>query len=238
MEEMLKTQVGGQQKDVLINIDCMEYMKSLPDNSIDLTLTDIPYDGVNNAREGGGIRVIKKGAADIKTFEIKQFLDDVYRITKGSIIVFCGNGQVSEIYNYFIEKKDLTVRQIIWEKTNPSPMNGQLIYLSGIENAIWARKPHATFNAFCKNTVFRFPTGSSEIHPTEKNHDLLAALINDNSNVGDLIFDPCSGSGSTLLMARRLGRHFIGCELDKNFYEKAKKRLDAETAQTNIFDFI
>lgn len=225
-------------RDKLYHIDCMEYMKEMPDNSVDFTLTDIPYDGVNNAREGGGIRVIKKGDADTITFDLDTFLQELYRITKGAIVVFCGNNQVSQVYKYYVDKQDLTVRQLIWEKTNPSPMNGQLIYLSGIENAVWARKRNATFNAFCKNTVFRFPTGSSELHPTEKNHELLADLINDNTNVGDLIFDPCAGSGSTLVVSRQLGRHFIGCELNGEYYQKAKKRLDAEVAQATIFDFL
>ena len=226
------------QKDILLNIDCMEFMRGLQDDCIDLTLTDIPYAEINDIGDGGGLRQIKKGKADEATFDLPQFLEEVLRVTKGSIIIFCARGQLSVISNFFINKPDLTVRQLVWEKTNPSPMNGHLIYLSGIENAIWVRKPKATFNSFCKNTVFRFPSGSSEFHPTEKNHDLLAELINDNSNTGDLIFDPCAGSGSTLLMARKLGRHFIGCELDENYYFKAKKRLYAEVAQTTIFDFM
>ena len=219
------------------NIDCMIAMKDIPDNSFDLTLTDIPYDGVNSARTGGGIRVLDKGAADVITFDLDAFLEEIYRVTKGTIIIFCGIGQVSPIWNYF-KGTDASVRQLIWEKANPSPINGEKLYLSGIENAIYARKPNAVFNAFCKNTVFRYPTGSSEIHPTEKNHRLLEELINDNSNVGDVVFDPCAGSASTLLVANEIGRKFIGFELDPLFYEKAKRRLDDETAQMNIFDFI
>lgn len=76
------------------------------------------------------------------------------------------------------------------------------------------------------------------MHPTEKNHELLADLIKDNTNEKDLILDTCCGSGSTLLMAHKLNRNFIGFELDKDFYELAKKRLDTEMAQMNIFDFI
>lgn len=216
------------------NMDCMQGMKNIDDNSITLTLTDIPYDGVNKIKQGT-LRDINKGEADVITFELKPFLEELYRITKGTLIIFCGQGQISEIFNFFLDKKG-TVRQLIWEKTNPSPMNGELIYLSGIENAIWVRKPNATFNGFCKNTVFRFPIGSSEIHPTEKNHDLLAELINDNSNVGDVVFDACAGSGSTLLVAHNMGRKYIGFELSKEYYAKAKQRLEQETAQMNIWD--
>ena len=230
------------EKDIFLNTDCISYMRGVPKDSIDFTLTDIPYDEVNRVNEAG-LRQLKKGNADEITFNLNEFLSEVYRITKGTIIIFCGRGQVSDISNYFLDlqfnhNQKITVRQLIWKKTNPSPINGQFNYLSGCENAIWVRKSGATFDAFCKSNVFEFPIGGSDIHPTEKNHDLLAELINDNSNVGDLIFDPCSGSGSTLLMARKLGRHFIGCELDKGFYEKAKHRLDAEVAQATIFDFM
>lgn len=222
------------------NCDCMSIygMCGMKDNSVDLTLTDIPYSEVNSAREGGGIRKIKKDKADESTFNLNEFLSEVYRVTRNAIIIFCARGQVSPIQDFFTEKDDLTVRQLIWEKTNPSPMNGDKIYLSGIENAIWARKRNAPFNAFCKNTVFRYPNGSSEFHPTEKNHDLLAELISDNSNVGDLVFDPCSGSASTLIVARNMGRRYLGFELDAEYYKKAKSRLDDEAAQMNIYDFL
>lgn len=219
-------------------MDCIKGMAQMQDNSVDLTLTDIPYAEVNNAREGGGIRVIKKGKADTETFDLYRFMQEVYRVTKGTIIIFCARGQMSAIHNYYIDYPDITVRQLIWEKTNPSPMNGKLIYLSGIENAIWAKKRKATFNAFCKNTVFRFPSGSSEIHPTEKNHELLADLIEDNSNVGDIVFDPCCGSASTLVVARKMGRKYIGFELNESFYKISKERLEKEENQMNLYDLI
>jgi len=139
------------------NQDCIQGMKQMPDDSVDLTLTDIPYDGVNNAREGGGIRVIKKGDADILTFDLDIFLQEVYRVTKGTIIIFCGQNQVSPIYSALINYARSTVRQLIWEKTNPSPMNGQLIYLSGIENAIWCKKSggYLTHSVKTRFSVFR-----------------------------------------------------------------------------------
>lgn len=220
------------------NMDCMEGMKQMPDNSVDLTLTDIPYAEVNKSRDGGGIRKIKKDDADILTFELHEFLDEIYRVTQGTMIIFCARGQISEINNHFMDDENVTVRQLIWEKTNPSPMNGQLIYLSGIENAIWVKKRKAVFNGFCKNTVFRHPSGTSDIHPTEKNHELLAELISDNSNIGQIVFDPCGGSGSTLLVAHKMGRKILGFELNEKYYQLAKKRLDAEMAQINLFDFV
>lgn len=212
---------------MLFNMDCMNLMKNmLSTEKVNLTLTDIPYDMVN--RKDNGLRNLNKGNADIITFDIHKFMEYVYDITDGTIIIFCGVNQISEIYNFFAEKqkdKKGTVRQLIWRKTNPSPMNGQYIYLSGIENAIWFKKKNSTFNAHCKNTVFDYPCGRSKLHPTEKNHDLIKELITDNSNEKDIIFDPCCGSGSHCLCAKELNRRYIGCELDKNYFNIAKNRF-------------
>ena len=107
-------------------------------------------------------------------------------------------------------------------------MNGEYIYLSGIENAIWFKKKGSVFNARCKNTVFDFPCGRSKLHPTEKNHKLLEELILDNSNERQVVFDPCSGSGSHLYVARNLNRLFVGCELSKEYFDINKERLQQQ----------
>ena len=201
-------------------------MREMDDNSVNLTLTDIPYGEVN--RNSNGLRILDKEEADVMEFELQDFLTEVYRVTKGTIIIFCGQHQISEIKNFFQEKQNSrngTVRQLIWEKTNPSPMNGQYIYLSGIENAIWFKKRRGTFNANCKNTVFKYPCGRSKLHPTEKNHELLRDLILDNSNENDIVFDPCSGSGAHLLIAKDNKRQYLGVELNKEYFNIANKRL-------------
>lgn len=207
----------------LINCDCIPFMRSLPDQCVDFILTDIPYNGVN--RDGNGLRNLDKGKADIATFTFDDFLPLVYRIIRSSLVIFCAADQLSEIFCFFKARQG-TVRTLVWEKTNPMPMNAKAIYLSGIEHAVWFKKRGGVFNAFCKNTVFRHPQGSSKMHPTEKNHALLKELIEDNTTPGDLVFDPCAGSGSTLLVAKQLGRRYFGCELDRIFWEKANERLN------------
>ena len=174
------------------------------------------------------MRKLDKENADIVIFDLLNFLNEVYRVTKGTIIIFCGKEQISDIYKFFATKQNNgegTVRQIIYEKSNPSPMNGQYVYLSGIENAVWFKKRGAAFNARCKNTVFKYPCGRSKLHPTEKNHELIRELILDNSNAGDIVFDPCAGSGAHCLVAKEENRHFVGIEIDKNFFDIAEKRI-------------
>ena len=213
---------------MIFNADCMEVMSSIKQGGVfDVTLTDIPYDMVNRA--DNGLRNLDKSHADILTFNLGNFLNEIYRLTKGTIIIFCGNEQYSTIYDYFSTKsaqKEGTTRQIIWHKTNPSPMNGQYIYLSATENAVWFKKRGATFNAHCKHNVFEFPTGRSKIHPTEKNHELIKDLILDNSNEGDIIFDPCAGSLSHCLVAKENGRRYVGCELNKEYFDSGIERLN------------
>ena len=211
----------------LLQGDCMKLMNNIPNESVDLVLTDIPYNKVN--RKDNGLRKLDKENADVLTFDLISFLEQLYDKAKSTIIIFCGKEQVSIIHSFFNNKQKKgkgTVRQLIWEKSNPSPMNGQHIYLSGVENAIWFKKRGGTFNAHCKNTVFKYPIGRSKLHPTEKNHLLLQELILDNSNENDLILDPCMGSGSTGVVALQNNRNFLGIELNQNYFEIAKNRLE------------
>lgn len=80
-------------------------------------------------RKDNGLRKLDKEKADILTFDIQTFLNELYRVTSGTIIIFCGMNQLSEIFNYFnnyAKKGKGTVRQLVWRKTNPSPMNGDI----------------------------------------------------------------------------------------------------------------
>lgn len=224
MLTLIKEELKNSNNHLLINDDCMNVFPFMQDNQVDFTLTDIPYNVVN--RDSNGLRNLNKDNADILTFDLQEFLEQVYRVTKNSIVIFCSKEQFSFIYEFFAKQKG-TVRPIIWEKTNPSPMNGQYVYLSGVEFAVWFKKKGAkVFNAHCKNTVFKYPNGTSKLHPTEKNHKLLRDLILDNTNENDIVFDPCMGSGSHLLVAKKLGRIGIGIELDENYFNIAKERIE------------
>ena len=213
----------------IYNTDCIEFMKKMTKGSVNCVLTDIPYGEVSRANNGlSQMKNSDKGAADATTFDLDEFLPLVDKVASDNIIIFCGKGQFSTIYNYFAAKSEGTVRQLIWKKTNPVPSNGKYVYLSGIEDAVWFRKPKGTYNGYCKNTVFEYPIQSKQIHPTEKNHKLFEELILDNSNEGQIIFDPCMGSAVSGLMALKNGRNFIGCELNEEFFNIAKERLIKE----------
>ena len=220
--------------------NCFDLLPSIPDNYFDMTLTDIPYGRVNH--KSNGLRKIDKGKANTINFDLSDFTKHISRVTKSTVIIFCGKEQLSSIYHFFdgLQRKNVgTTRQLVWVKTNPIPMNGKHVYLSGIENAVWFKKRNGTFNAFCQNTYFeyedskdkdvdivcRYPNGTSKRHPTEKNHKLLKSLIEQNSNENDVIFDPCCGSGSHLSVAKAMARRYYGIEVDKEYYEIAKNSV-------------
>jgi len=207
----------------LILGDCLEKMKEIENGSVDMVLADIPYNEVN--RKSGGLRNLDKGIADLKTFSLCDILPEVDRVCSGSVYIFCGIEQVSEIRSYFDTKK-YTTRLCIWEKTNPSPMNGQHTWLSGVECFVFAKKSGATFNEHCKNSVFRYPTARRTFHPTPKPVVLLERLISASSHENDTVLDFVMGGGTTGVAAKNLNRNFIGIELDEGYFNIAKDRIE------------
>jgi DNA modification methylase len=227
MVEML----GGLMLDRIYQMDCLEGMKLIPDNSVDLILTDIPYgnvsrNGAERAKYAGQLRSFDKGVADIETFNLIDFLDACYRVMRGSVYIFCGIEQLSTIFSYFDSKADLMVRQAVWRKTNPSPVNGQHMWLHAIENCVFAKKRKTTFNQHCKHNVWDYSIERQKLHPTQKPLKLFQYLIESSSNAGDVVLDPCMGSGTTAIACVNTNRHFIGFETEPKYIEIANKRLE------------
>lgn len=199
---------------------------------VDTSIVDIPYgnvskNGAERAKYTGQLRKIDKGKADIITFDEIEFCEKLSKVTNNSIYIFCGINQIATIYNYFKEdrKKDFMARLCVWHKTNPSPANGQHMFLSATEFIVFAKRRKTLFNGHCEHNVFNFPAGKSKLHPTEKPQEILKYLIEMSSNEGDLIFDCCFGSGSTGVASIELDRKFLGVELSKEYCEIAKNRF-------------
>lgn len=210
------------EKNTIINGDCLQTMEMMPKDSIDLLLTDIPYGGVNRA--SNGLRNLDKKDADIFTMDMQNLIREMVRVTKGSGYIFCGWEQLSEIVS-IIRELGISNRVIVWKKTNPSPMNGQSIWLSGIELAVYFKKKNATYNQHCKNCVVEFPSGRGKVHPTEKPLKLFKHFIEISSNEGDIVFDPFMGSGTTAVASIELGRNYYGCELNPEYCKIIADRI-------------
>ena len=130
-------------KNQIICGDCLEVMKGIPDKSVDLLLTDIPYGGVN--RESNGLRNLDKGKADIVEFDLLEMVNELIRITKGSGYIFCEWEQISPIIQYLRDNK-ISNRLCVWKKTNPSP------------TALYHRKAYTPqVRKYIRSLVFRQP---------------------------------------------------------------------------------
>jgi len=206
--------------------DCIEVMREIPDGSVDMCLSDIPYGEVT--QKSKGLRKLDRGDADHCDIDLFEMVSQSVRVCRGSHYVFCGTEQISVLTQLF-RSKGLTVRVGAWEKTNPSPMNGTRLWLSGLEFCVFARPAKATFNEKCKKALWSAPSGRSKIHPTEKPIHLMERLILASSNEGDTVLDFTMGSGTTGVACKRLNRDFIGIELNSLYYFHAINRIAGAT---------
>lgn len=230
----------------------LEILKSFPDNSIDLIFADPPYflsnDGITCI--GGKMVSVNKGSWDkIEDSSIEEFyftfLKESQRIIKptGSIWV---SGTMHNIYyiGYLMSKLEMRIlNNITWQKKNPPPNLSCKMFTHSTETILWASK-----NKKCKYTfnyqdmkeendgkqmkdVWTYSlTKKSEKsfgkHPTQKPLDLLKRIVKASSNPNDLVLDPFLGSGTTGVAAIELGRKFIGIDIEKDYVELSKNRIN------------
>ena len=218
----------------IIHADCFDVLKDLPDKSIDLILTDFPYNEVN--RDSNGLRPLDFGVADKLEIPLDKLMGELTRVCKGSFYAFCGTEQVSDIRRYLVQR-GFSTRLLIWEKTNPLPMNGEYICLSGIECCVYGKLKGATFNEHCKNTILRYPICSDKFrfHKTQKPLAMFKYLVQVSSNENDVVLDCFSGSGTTAVACHELNRNFICVEKDEEYYKASVERLDNVRCQLKLF---
>lgn len=147
--------------------------------------------------------------------------------------------QISELVRIFKSHK-MQVRVCVWHKTNPSPMNGDYIWLSAAEFCIFAKHGGAVYNNHCAHSVWDYPLAvemelRTSIHPTMKPLSLIEYLVKSSSNRGDIIFDPCFGSGTTAVACMLQGRKFVGCELNECYYDAAVQRVKDTMIPNKLF---
>jgi site-specific DNA-methyltransferase (adenine-specific) len=197
--------------------DCREIVPTL--GRVDLVLTDPPYGEVN--RDSGGLRNLDKGVADDDSGLDVTFLCDLQAATH---YVWCGTEQVSALRAGYVAQ-GYSTRLCGWEKSNPSPMNGEYLWLSSFECCVFARTQKATFNQRCASPIWRGPTDHSQQHPTQKPLWLFSKLISASTNQGDTILDPFAGSGTTGRAAKDLHRKAILIEREERYCEISARRM-------------
>ena len=220
---------------------CFEYLKKLPDNSVDLVLIDPPYEvsrdtnfesGEPSGKDTDIFRVTMDFGDWDKCFTgLSTVISECYRVLKksGTLICFYDIWKISDLKEYFDNAKFKQLRLIVWEKTNPVPINSKINYLTNSREiavcGVKGGKP--VFHSEYDNGVYRFPIchEKGRFHPTQKPLNLIKALIEKHSNTGDLVLDCFAGSGTTAIACIETDRNFIGCEINKDYYEKAQLRI-------------
>jgi site-specific DNA-methyltransferase (adenine-specific) len=210
----------------IINADCLDILKQLPDKCIDLVLTDPPY-GKQYARGKNGWGVCEnrpdlKDVAWDNTTPSKELFDEIIRVSKNQII-FGGN--------YFTDKLSVSNCWIVWDKIG-----------NNINKSVFADLELAwtSFNSVCRKFVsvsmgFIKDDKSERIHPTQKPVDLFEKILSSYSKENDLILDCFSGSGTTAVACHNIKRKFICIEKDKDYYEASVKRLEEHQKQLTLF---
>lgn len=169
--------------------------------------------------------------SDFTVEKLHLFMKHFYRVLRdgGSCIVFFDIWKISHLKEMMEAEKFKQVRFIEWIKTNPQPINSKRNYLTNCrEIALTAvKKGKCTFNSEYDNGIYKFPlqSGKWRFHPTQKSLPLFEELVRKHSNEGDVVLDCFLGSGTTAVAAKLQGRKFIGCEMDKEYFDKSINRI-------------
>jgi len=164
--------------------------------------------------------------------DLQLFINHFYRILKpgGTCIVFFDLWKITPLKEQLESAKFKQIRFIEWLKTNPQPINSKVNYLTNCREIalLGIKKSKPTFNSSYDKGVYEYPIqgGKDRFHPTQKNTKLFEELIKKHSNEGDTVLDCFLGSGTTAVAAMNTKRDFIGCELDKEYFEKTIMRIN------------
>lgn len=178
---------------------------------------------------------------DFTLEKMQNFVTHFYRTLRkgGTAIIFFDIWKITPLKEMMENAGFKQIRFLEWIKTNPQPLNSSRNYLTNCREVALLGVKHGspTFNSKYDNAVYyedelyKFPIqgGSKKerFHPTQKSLPLFEALIEKHSNEGDLVLDSFSGSGTTAIASMKTKRNFVGCELDKDFYDKSIERLKA-----------
>jgi site-specific DNA-methyltransferase (adenine-specific) len=203
--------------------DCMDYMREMPDNFINLALVDPPYGiGVNKMTLGNGKHKINRRLSDWdNAIPKKEYFNELFRVSKNQII-WGGN--------YFTEYLKPTSSWIFWDKQNGDNdfSDGEMAW-SSFGGAL--RKISKTWiGANAKDEC-------SRIHPTQKPIYIYKYCLLNNANPNDKILDTHLGSQSSRIAAYEMGFDFYGCEIDKDYFNDGNKRFENAIKQTSLFTF-
>lgn len=229
----------------LYNEDCLKILKNINNNSIDLIVTDPPYKLTKRGSSGtmGGYWKSEKAKQGIifdnNNIEIKDYIYELYRVLKDKSILYimCNNTNLQEMLNQGINAGFNFVKCLIWEKGNK--ICGTY-YMGCYEYILLFRKGgHRPINKCGTPDILHIPIkklkdkNGNNLHDTEKPVELMKILVENSSNENELVLDPFMGIGTTGVACKELNRDFIGIELDENYFNIAKERINNLESEVN-----
>lgn len=199
----------------IINADCMDILKQLPDKCIDLVLTDPPYNLKRfNRKDGGNSKKITSFGDREKNWNdlppTKEVFKEIFRVSKNQIIFGANNFELPPTEHF-----------IVWDKMQKMPS--------------FAECELAWSSCSTPAKIIRARFEMNKIHPAQKPLGLFTKILNDYSQEGDLILDCFSGSATTAIACYKLKRRFICIERDKDYYKESILRLEKEQATKKLF---
>ncbi len=244
--------------------DCIDELRKLPANSVDLVFADPPYNlqltGELLRPEQSRVDGVEEAWDQFATFEAydaftRDWLAACRRVLKdtGTLWVI---GSYHNIFRVGTALQNLgfwILNDVVWRKTNPMPNFRGKRFTNAHETMIWAAKRSDqktyTFNyhamkalnddlqmrsdwllPICNGAERLKGEDGAKVHPAQKPEALLHRVILASSNPGDVVLDPFFGTGTTGVVAKKLGRHFIGIERDETYIKAARQRLAATKA--------
>ena len=228
----------------LINNDCFTVLKDIPDNSIDLILTDPPYNIAKYST--GNIKFdwrsdINNDLAewDLEELRPEKLVGEFKRILKpnGNIFIFCSYNIIGEYHKAFDPEFD-TFQFMVWHKTNPVPNFRKSSFLNSCELIVSCWNKGHTWNFTNQKDMHNFVESSicmgvervkdkngKSLHPTQKPVAVLDKIVKIASNKNDIILDCFNGVGSTSVAALKNNRRYLGIEIDKTYMTATENRL-------------
>jgi len=235
---------------VLYNEDCELALPKIQETSVDLLLTDPPYNlGLFMKSRGTNMGKLRENHfavsgwdqldVDLWTEKMDSFFENAARVMKprGSMIVFMSLIKAQTIIELATKRGFYYKTTGIWHKTNPLPRNMNLQFVNSTEAWLYFvyKGTTGTFNNqnkvvhdYVETSVVPLSEKKLGKHPTQKPIALMEHFVRLLTNEGDTVLDPFMGSGSSGVASRNLGRRFLGIEMSTEYYNLAKERMSCK----------
>lgn len=229
---------------LLINDDCFSVLKNIPDHSVDLILTDPPYNiakySTGNMKFNWRSEINNDLAEwDLSELNPEDLVGEFKRVLKpnGNIFIFCSYNIIGEYHKVFDPEFD-TFQFMVWHKTNPVPNFRKSSFLNSCELIVSCWNKGHTWNFTNQRDMHNFIENSicmgservknkdgKSLHPTQKPVAILEKIVKIASNENDLVLDCFNGVGSTGVASLKNNRRYIGIEIDKTYMDATEQRL-------------